>query len=240
MPYRRLPNTDLARIRAMKAALKKGALLPPFKLAYSQPLYVKLKTFLPEFDKAVNEQKKAINTQANKNREYVKAFKKAQMYVSHFIQVLNFAILRGELKENARKFYGLAVDDSKVPPLNTDNELLEIGKNIIKGEKERTIRGGSPILSPKITLVNLHYDKFAEALEHQQKLKETSSKATSYVASLRKKADLVILELWNEIESYFDKREANEKRKLASEYGVVYVFRKSEKEHIKRFMQMSA
>jgi len=47
MPYRRLPNTDSARIRAMKSALEKGKNLHPFKLAYSQATYVKLKTFLP-------------------------------------------------------------------------------------------------------------------------------------------------------------------------------------------------
>jgi len=35
MPYRRLPNTDTARIRAMKTALELGKELPPHKLAYS-------------------------------------------------------------------------------------------------------------------------------------------------------------------------------------------------------------
>ncbi len=43
MPYRRLPNTDSARIRAMKAALSKGKNMHPFNLAYSQALLVKLK-----------------------------------------------------------------------------------------------------------------------------------------------------------------------------------------------------
>jgi hypothetical protein len=35
MPYRRLPNTDSARLRAMKIALEKGKELPPYKMAYS-------------------------------------------------------------------------------------------------------------------------------------------------------------------------------------------------------------
>ena len=49
MPYRRLPNTDAARIRAMKEALKLGKELPPFKLAYSGGTYVRLQAFLPSF-----------------------------------------------------------------------------------------------------------------------------------------------------------------------------------------------
>jgi len=35
MPYRRLPNTDAARVRALKTALDKGKEVPPHKLAYS-------------------------------------------------------------------------------------------------------------------------------------------------------------------------------------------------------------
>ena len=240
MPYRRLPNTDLARIRAMKAALKKGALLPPFKLAYSQSLYVKLKTFLPAFEKAVSEQKRAINIQATKNKEYLKIFRRSQMYISHFIQVMNFAVVRGEFPEKVRKYYGFSTSDSKVPPLNNESELIEVGEAIIKGEKARTMAGGSPILSPKISLVNMHYDKFMDTYNHQQRLKENSAKANLNVASLRMKADQIILDIWNEVEAKFEELEAGEKREQSSQYGLVYVYRKSEKESIKRFMQLSA
>lgn len=240
MPYRRLPNTDLARIRAMKAALEKGVELPPFKLAYSQSLFLKVKAFLPNFEKAVEEQKQALNIQANKNKDFVKAFKKAQMYVSHFIQVLNFAIVRGELEPKVRKFYGFKISDGKVPSLNSDAELIEIGKNLMKGEKERTLRGGSPILNPKISIVNIHFEKFLEASDYQQRLKDNSSRANMNVASLRMKADQIILDLWNEIEASFEKLDSSDKRDKASDYGVVYVYRKSEKESIKRFMQLSA
>ncbi len=240
MPYRRLPNTDLARIRAMKAALKKGALLPPFKLAYSQSLYVKLKTFLPAFEKAVTEQKGALAIQAKNNKNYQDIFKKAQMYVSHFIQVMNLAVLRGEFPVQVRKFYGFKISQSNVPSISSEAELLDVGKRLIKGEKERTMSGGSPILSPKISLVNMHYDKFIEAGIQHQKLKENSARANLKVASLRTKADDLILSIWNEVEAYFDKHELAEKREQSKQYGLVYVYRKSEKESIKRFMQMSA
>jgi hypothetical protein len=240
MPYRRLPNTDLARIRAMKAALKKGALLPPFKLAYSQSLYVKLKAFLPAFEKAVNDQKHALTIQAKNNKSYQEVFKKAQMYVSHFIQVMNLAVLRGEFPESVRKFYGFKTSQSNVPSLNTEAELLDVGNRLIKGEKERTMSGGSPILSPKISMVNMHYDKFVEASNHHQKLKDSSAKANLKVASLRTKADEIILDIWNEVEAHFEKLKSAEKREQCMQYGLVYVYRKSEKESIKRFMQMSA
>ena len=97
-----------------------------------------------------------------------------------------------------------------------------------------------PILSPKISLVNMHYDKFVEASNQHQKLKDNSSKANLKVASLRTKADDLILDIWNEVEAHFEKLESAEKREQCMQYGLVYVYRKSEKESIKRFMQMSA
>jgi len=240
MPYRRLPNTDLARIRAMKAALKKGTVLHPFDLAFSQALFLNLKSFVPVFEKAVEDQRRAANTQATKNKDYLNAFKKAQMYISHFIQVLNFTIARGELAAKIRKYYGFDVNDKKVPSLNTDEELIEFGTNLIKGEHTRTMEGGSPILNPKISLVAMYFDKFMDAYQNQKKLKENSSKANLNVASLRMKADQLILDVWNEVEKHFESLDPDEKRKLSASYGLVYVYRKSEKKSVESFLQLSA
>ncbi len=240
MPYRRLPNTDLARIRAMKAALKKGSLLHPFDLAFSQATYLHLKTFLPLFEKAVDDQRRAANIQASKNKDYLNAFKKAQMYVSHFIQVLNFTIARGELAPKIRKFYGFDTEEKKVPALNSDEELIEIGAKLIQGEHTRTMEGGSPILNPKISLISMYYDKYKEAYQYQKKLKENSAKANMNVASLRMKADQIILDVWNEVEKKFETYEPSEKRKLSASYGLVYVYRKSEKLAVESLMQLSA
>ena len=46
MPYRRLPNTDAARIRALKAALKKGQYLEIDTIAYPFALKQKIEFFL--------------------------------------------------------------------------------------------------------------------------------------------------------------------------------------------------
>jgi hypothetical protein len=240
MPYRRLPNTDIARIRAMKAAVKKGTSLPPFQLAFSQPLFLKIKPFLAAFEKAVQDQRNAANMQANKNKDYLKVFKKAQMYISHFIQVLNFTILRGELPAKVRNFYGFEMESNKVPSLNSEEELIETGHKLIKGEHNRTMNGGTPILNPKISLVSMHFEKFLEMHDSQKKLKENSTKANFNVASLRTKADELILELWNQVENHFEDQNQVEKRKKCEEYGLVYVFRKSEKQSINSFMQLSA
>ena len=53
MPYRRLPNTDAARIRALKAALKKGQYLEIDTIAYPFALKQKIEFFLPKFEVAI-------------------------------------------------------------------------------------------------------------------------------------------------------------------------------------------
>jgi hypothetical protein len=45
----------------------------------------------------------------------------------------------------------------------------------------------------------------------------------------------LILEVWNEVERYFEGvKDEEEKRYMCEEYGLVYVFRRGEKERIRR------
>ena len=51
MPYRRLPNTDIARLARFNAALKMGSTLFHTDLAISQSLLLKLRAFYPYSNK---------------------------------------------------------------------------------------------------------------------------------------------------------------------------------------------
>jgi hypothetical protein len=73
MPYRRLPNTDLARLRALRIAYEKGKELPPFKLAFSQATYQKVLTSQHVFEKTVQESRQAFNIQVEKSKDYARA-----------------------------------------------------------------------------------------------------------------------------------------------------------------------
>ncbi|HPW25676.1 MAG TPA: hypothetical protein PLY31_00940, partial [Tenuifilaceae bacterium] len=111
MPYRRLPNTDSARIRALKAAYSKGKLNPPSQLAFSQSTFSKVELFINSFQNALAHYKVAYNQQVESGKEYSQILKKAKLYLSHFIQVLNMAIARGELPVSVREIYGMDLDE---------------------------------------------------------------------------------------------------------------------------------
>lgn len=228
MPYRRLPNTDSARIRALKAAYSKGKTLPPLQLAYSQSTYAKVELFINSFEKAMAHYKSAYRSQVERRREYEQSIKKARIYLSHFIQVLNMAIARGEFPPSLREVYGLEQDERRMPSLGTELELIEWGKKIIDGETSRLQRGQPPITNPTIAVVKVRYHQFVEAYNNQKVLQQNTQRQLNELNSLRGRADEIILSIWNEVEAKFADRPDEERRRMAAEYGVVYVYRKNE------------
>jgi hypothetical protein len=228
MPYRRLPNTDAARLKALRTAFVKGKELPPFKLAYTQATFQKVSSFLPGFEHVISQHRTAYSHQVRKSKEYQLALKKAKMYISHFIQVMNMAISRGELPPAARVFFRIAEDDSRLPSLNTETEVIQWGENIIQGEAQRIMKGMSPITNPTIAVVKVRYENFLDSYKFQKTLQKSSERALTDLNDQRKIADGIITQIWNEVEASYNDLPEEMRRDKAAEYGVVYVFRKNE------------
>ncbi len=228
MPYRRLPNTDKARLKALKTALSKGKELPPFKLAFSQKSNQRLQCFLDSYQNAIHVYKQTYMEQTKKNKQYSATMKKARIYLSHFIQVVNMAILRGDLSPDTRKHYGLTADDNRTPPLNSEVELIQWGEKLIRGEAERIMNGCSPITNPTIALVRVRYENFLDAHHHQKTLKKNTARTLEKISDMRSEADDIILQIWNEVEESFKDLPDDLRREKAKEYGLVYIYRKNE------------
>jgi hypothetical protein len=228
MPYRRLPNTDSARIRAMRSALERGKEIPPFKMAFSQKHLVKLQGFLPLFEHTIGLQRQALNSQSDKSKDSQEVARKARLYVSHFLRVVNMAIMRGELPAETRTYYGLAVEEQTVPSFTSDNELITWGKRIIDGEDFRKKKGLTPITNPSIAVVRVWYEQFLDSYRFHKTLNKRSSEYASRTAEMRREADELILGIWNEVESSMADLPEEKRRADAEKYGLVYVFRKNE------------
>jgi len=233
MPYRRLPNTDTARIKAMRTALEKGKELPPNKLAFSSKTIVRLQKFLPQFDHNFQLYRQALASQNKKSKDYNEILRKARIYLTHFIRVMNMAIFRGELPAETRAYFGLATDESTVPSLNTENELMSWGRRIIDGEAFRIKKGGSPITNPTIAVVKVRFENFIEAWNYHNTLTKRTSDFTEKNNKLRKEADEIILQLWNEVENTHNSLPEESRKILSEEYGLVYFYRKGELNKIK-------
>lgn len=228
MPYRRLPNTDSARMRAMKKAIEISKDIPPFRLAFSMKTLVKIQAFLPVFENAVSHQRQTLVNQSEKIKANQDTARKARLYITHFLKVMNMAIARGEIPPETRSFYGIASDDSSVPSLTTENELVAWGKRIIDGEEYRIRKGSSPVTNPSIAVVKVRYEKFLETRNHYKTINRRASECVNRTSDMRSEADDLIAALWNEIEASFAALPEDEKRISAEKYGLVYVFRRTE------------
>ncbi|MBR4849257.1 MAG: hypothetical protein IKV07_07895 [Bacteroidaceae bacterium] len=235
MPYRRLPKTDQARIRALKAAVENSTQNGIYTNVLSHNTYHKAKNFLERFSREVALYRRCVTEQSSKkgNKEYDAALKKARMYVSHFIQVLSMSIMRGEIARNKRPYYGLPEDEDTIPNLFSESSVLEWGVKVIEGERRRQGEGGIPIYNPTMGRVSAVFEIFKGMYDKQHSLQQRTNDALRNISDMRFEADEIIFEAWGEIEKSFAVLQGTERLKKCAEYGVIYYDRpdrKKEKE----------
>lgn len=228
MPYRRLPKTDAARLRALKTLLDnndvyvvRNRFLDWKTLNRAQPAYDRLLT--------ANEQYRVSSqAQIRHTAKLERLQRNATIYVSHFVQVLLMSVERGETKRQLLPLYGLEADSTTVPNIKMLERLLEWGEKIIAGEKERIKKGGRPIYNPSIGMVSTHLDIFREAFEQQRRLQQRTQKVVADLQAIRPEVDDILLELWNQIEKHFENEPPEVRFAECRKFGVVYYYRRHE------------
>jgi hypothetical protein len=231
MPYRRLPNTDKARIRSLETAITKMRNSDYYAPVISPELLSRAEKKLFQFKDAVDRYVKSLETQVNysKSEPYQTKLKNAKMYVSHFLTVFNLCVKRGEIKSSDRKYYSIPEDSGELPDMSSDIAVIRCCENTIRGEKARTDNGGIPIYNPTIAKVVVHFDLFKELYDKQCELRQLTDETLMVVSLMRPQVDEVILEVWNSIENYFSDYSGEKKLKACRDYGLIYYYRSGEK-----------
>ena len=201
MPYRRLPNTDLARLHSLQHALMRAQAQDYTDQVIPYKMQADLQRFLVPFENAVMQSK--------------------DNYVSR--------VIRGEIKKEQKLLYGLDPHQHIVPDLSTEENLLEWGKKIIEGEQKRMANGGFPIYNPAINKVKVHYDIFCEHRKQHAFHVQNTERVHGDLDSLRAEADRLILQIWNLVEDYYKNEFPYERLMKCQLYGVIYYYRKGEK-----------
>jgi hypothetical protein len=231
MPYRRLPNTDQARLRALRTALQFTD-----KQNFASQTIVSFKTlidaknFLVLFEKQLNQYQQTLDNQVSANKRYQQIVHNARLYISHFIQVFNLAVIRGDVKKEHKLFYQLDPNVHIVPDLTTEAALIQWGKAVIEGENERVRNGGLPIYNPTIAKVKVHYEVFKEYKSTQKLYQNTTQKSWEELNNLRVKGDAIILDLWNQVEQKFKDEKPFARLTKCQHFGLIYYYRKGERE----------
>lgn len=230
MPYRRLPNTDQARIRALRAPVEKADKYNVSDLPVSFHTLAQARSFLAKFEPAQRYYADCYARQSAAGRKHQQNVKMARLYISHFIQVLDMAVIRAEVKVAHKDYYGLSRDSHTVPELATEAQLVEWGRKIIDGESRRMSQGGIPIYNPTIAKVRVLYDIFVESYENQKNLQRLTALSLDALAKMRDEADSLILDIWNQVEQKFEHVSPLVARlDKCRDYGVIYYYRTGEK-----------
>ena len=233
MPYRRLPNTDTARIGALRKAIDMEMRQTPDNQPASFKTLNEAKVLCSRFEAAVKQFRFHYDEMAKCNKRFQPLCRMARLYVSHFIQVLNMTILRNEIKAEYKELYQLSPDDYTLPDLASEKALTEWGQRIIDGENKRLAqRGGTPIYNPTIAKVRVHYDIFIEARYERDRYKKQMQRSLDQLNSLREEIDALILKIWDEVESYYNAIAGEERIEMCRKYGIIYYYRKNEKRPI--------
>ncbi|HBK95666.1 MAG TPA: hypothetical protein DDZ69_11725 [Porphyromonadaceae bacterium] len=228
MPYRRLPNTDLSRIKALKTAIEKAAGTDFQDVAISMKTLSRARSVVEKLERLCLKYQQTLDTQVKANIAFQSKVKNARMYLSHFIQVLYMCVMRSEIKPEHLDLYGLQDANFAVPDLSSNEQLLQWGQKIINGENKRVARGGVPIYNPGIAKVSVMYILFKEGYQTQQIHQKATARTLDEVSGFRNEVDSVILDIWEEVEKFNAELQADERLDKNREYGLIYYYRKGE------------
>ncbi|MDR0830135.1 MAG: hypothetical protein LBN95_08505 [Prevotellaceae bacterium] len=228
MPYRRLPKTDQARARTLKSVINLEKEYGFNNVPLSFDLLNKAKTQLSLFEHAQDLYSKACDTWQRNNTLYRETTSNVRLYVSHFIQVFNMAIVRGEFKKESRAFYKLPIESNALPELTADENLIEWGENLIEGEMQRLRTGGMSMTNPTIASLRVQYERFKD-LRIEQQFRQISIQRTRENFNVeRAKSDILIKEIWDAIENHFNYMPQNQRIEECTKCGIIYYYREGE------------
>jgi hypothetical protein len=161
MYVKKVPETDEGKIRALQAAVDREEINGNQASILSVQEIDDLRLFMKSYESAQFVYKQTTKDLAKAQKEYSELFKNAQMYVSHFIQVLRLSVIRNEIKPEALSNYGFeSVKESELPDLSTKESVIYWGEKVIQGETKRISCGGYPLYNPAIAKVKVHYEFF--------------------------------------------------------------------------------
>lgn len=228
MPYRRLPNTDISRIKALKDAIEKSSNVDFKYVALSMSTLNEAKSITSKFERLNLKYQQTFDTQVKANIAFKSKVKIARLYVSHFIQVLYMSVMRSEIKKEMLNLYDLHKHNLTLPELNTNEQILEWGAKIIEGERKRIEVGGVPLYNPGIARVKVMYSQFKEGYQTQKIHQKATNRVQEEIVNYRIDVDAIILKVWDEIEAFHSMCEQEQRIELNKQYGIVYYYRKGE------------
>lgn len=96
----------------------------------------------------------------------------------------------------------------------------------MRGETERTYRGGIPLYNPAIAKVKVHYELLKEAIYSLSIYEKNLTRLQSNMEEMRKKADNFILDIWTKVEERYSGTSPDEQALRFKTYKIQFLHKK--------------
>ena len=233
MPYRRLPNTVPAVLRALKAARDQYLATPVVaERAISAAQFAQLDPAVPtsllnRFIKEVGEADTALALQAPLTSVTSQKAARLEMFVSHFHQALDNGMARGFFPAGARSYYGRDVSNAVLPPMGSYEELAAAAQKVVSGEDTRseTEDPFQPMANPSQNEVAAVWTEFNTAWTASKAALSKTDTEKEEAMALYPEAQALAGDLADSVEFFYRKdKVASSRRVKCRRWGVVYVF----------------
>ncbi|GHT63256.1 hypothetical protein AGMMS50239_18820 [Bacteroidia bacterium] len=227
MYLKRVPETDDGKIRTLQAAVDRQEINGDQEIILSTEEVEELRLFIISYEGARFVLKQAIKDSTKSQTEYGELIKNAQMYVSHFIQVLQFTVIRNEIKPEALSDYGFeSGKELELPDLSTEEAIIYWGEKIIQGETKRMSRGGYPLYNPAIAKVKVHYELFLDIVHSAKIYKQNVIRQQAVLYEMQKKAESMIRNIWSRVEEKYGNLPLQKLSEVYQSYKINYHYQK--------------
>ena len=222
MPTRTTPRSDDNRSNALMTCSVKAQNTPPAEWIITTAQNNDLNAILSPWRNARISAATALQNQTNATAAAVAARVACIRIISHYIQVLNFAIERGEIPASVRAFYTLPVSHAEVPVITTTADALLWATKLSDGEASRVSAGGPAMAWPAIAQVNAAAALCASTDATQTTRKSAYDALQEAIGDMRPAVDTLIKNLWDTIEFNLRDEDLPSLRRKAREWGVIY------------------
>lgn len=231
--YRHLPQSNTTRLYALNSVdLKISTIINPSEI-FTADVIPRLKSILPKFKGLYSEYIFAYAEYCLTTSDESKSKKQLRLLVRHFIRVFNMGVARGLFPISERKNFGLDISNNRVPDTSTERMLSNQAERIISGEKMRLMHEGAiPMAMPSAKEIEDAYTHFDAKTGAQIAANGLFIKSQGNLADILPEVDELIRDIWDMVEFFYRKEPAAHKRRLAREYGVVYLSRKKKEEEV--------
>ena len=228
MYIKKVPETDDGRIRALQAAVDHEELNGGQEIILSVKEVEELRSFITSYESARFVLKQTIKDSTKAQTEYGELFKNTEMYVSHFIQVLQLTVIRNEIKpEVLIEDYGFeSGKELELPDLSTEDAVIFWGEKMINGEAKRMSRGGYPLYNPNIAKVKVHYEIFLDVVHSTKIYKQNTIRQQAVLFEMQKKAENMIRDIWSRVEERYGSLPLQELSDVYQSYKINYNYQK--------------